>query len=190
MYKSTLRRKYKHLRDNIDPVQRQNAEAIITDKVTSMAEFTACDILFTFISSGSEISTAAIMDKARQLDKKLAAPVVTGKHDMCFIYISSVDGLKPGAYGILEPEFDKNKIALPTAKSFMLVPGFAFDASLNRLGYGGGYYDKYMAENPIVYKAGIGFYSQYTQSLLPHDDYDVPLDILITEKMIKKGVRK
>jgi 5-formyltetrahydrofolate cyclo-ligase len=125
-----------------------------------------------------------------ELGKQLAAPVVTGKHNMSFIYISSMDELKEGFCGILEPEYDEKKIALPTSDSLILVPGFAFDATLNRLGYGGGYYDKYMSENPEAYRIGIGFHSQYTQSPLPRESYDIPLDMLITDKMIKKGARK
>lgn len=190
MYKSTLRQKYRHLRNGIAAEERIAAQTLVTEKLISLDEFFNCDMLFSFISVGSEISTKAIIDKALKLGKTIAAPVVTGAHDMQFICFSSLDELKTGAYGIPEPVFEQSKIVTPTDKTLMLVPGFAFDPTLNRLGYGGGYYDKYMAENPAPIRAGLGFHVQYTTSHLPHDEYDVPLDILITDKLIKKGVRR
>lgn len=190
MYKSTLRTKYRHIRSSIPAEERELARAAVTERVLALDEFINCDKLFTFISSNSEISTTGIILRALSLGKTVAAPLVTGKHDMCFIQISSLDELKNGSYNIPEPEYNEEKILTPSDKTLLLVPGFAFDGTLNRLGYGGGYYDKYMAENPSPFRVGIGFSVQYTKSLLPHDDYDVPLDILITEKEIIKGDRK
>lgn len=188
VYKSTLRRKYRHLRDNLASDKRHQAETIIADRVISSDEFSKCDALFTFVSAGSEVSTEVIIQKALETEKKLAVPLVTGKHDMCFIYINSPEELKEGKFGILEPAYDERNVAEPDENSLLLIPGLAFDATMNRLGYGGGYYDKYLSSHPEPFKLGICFHIQYTQVHLPHDPTDIPVDMFITENLVKRGV--
>ncbi len=190
MYKSTLRRKYKLLRDSIDQSARELAEAVIAKRVIDTEQFQSSDTLFTFVPFGSEVGVAAIVDKALELKKSLAVPYVINKQEMCFIYINSFKELKKGSYGIMEPVFDLSNVAIPTENTLMLVPGLAFDAFLNRLGYGGGYYDRYLAQYPQPYKVGIGFFEQYTQSHLPHTEKDITLDIIITQSKIIKGAIK
>ena len=187
MFKSTLRRNYRHLRDSLPDDKRLRAENIIAERVISTPEFTNCDTLFTFISTKSEVSTAPIVSKALELNKKLAVPLVTGKHDMCFIYIDSPEELKEGKFGIPEPEYREDRIAFPDDKSLMLVPGLAFDADMNRLGYGGGFYDKYLSNYEDTFTIGICFHIQYTQVHLPHDPTDIPVKMFITENMIKRS---
>ena len=100
MFKATLRRKYKHMRDNMSEEARLRAENIVYQKVIESEEFISCDTLFAFASRGSEISTINIIQKAFEMGKNVAVPLVTGKHDMCFIYISSLEELKEGKFGI------------------------------------------------------------------------------------------
>lgn len=183
MCKNNLRRKYRQLRNEISLHLRQSAESVVTQRVTALKAFRECDTLFAFISAKAEISTEGIIQTAFELNKQVAVPLVLDKEKMCFIYISSLSDLKEGSFGIREPKYDSEKLAVPTKHSIMLVPALAFDKSLNRLGYGGGYYDRYMAENPAPLKTGIGFSVQYSEELLPRDEYDLPLDILITENI-------
>lgn len=183
MYKKALRKKYKQLRAEISPELRPNAENTITQRLTQLSAFKECDVLFAFISAKGEISTEGIIKRAFELNKRVAAPLVLNKEEMCFIYISSFSQLREGSFGIREPEYNPKRLALPTERSVMLVPGLAFDKALNRLGYGGGYYDRYMSEHPSALKIGIGYDVQYSEALLPRDKYDIPLDILITENI-------
>ncbi len=190
MYKSTLRKHYKHLRNNLDTKTRQTAEDIILSRIIQSDEFKRAESLFAFASHGSEVSTEGIINKAFELNKRVAFPRVINKEEMCFIYVSSLEELRAGSYGIWEPEYSEDKIALPDETTLMLVPALAYDAYLNRLGYGGGYYDRYLEKHTKPCKVGIGFHIQYTQSHLPHNPRDIPVDILITEKIIKKGAVK
>lgn len=184
MCKNSLRRKYRQLRNEIPLHLRQSAESVVTQRVTALKAFGECDTLFAFISTKSEVSTDGIISAAFELNKQVAVPLVLNIEKMCFIYISSLSDLKEGNFGIREPKYNIEKLAVPTEHSLMLVPGLAFDKSLNRLGYGGGFYDRYMSENSAPLKVGIGFSVQYSEEALPRDEYDLPLDILITEKLM------
>lgn len=182
MCKKELRKKYKQLRGGLTTAERLAAEKNITKKLTELKQFKECDTIFAFISAKGEVSTEGMILKAFELGKKVAVPLVLSSEEMCFIYINSLSDLKAGSFGIQEPEYNAEKIALPTDKSVMLVPGLAYDNDLYRLGYGGGYYDRYMAKHPSPFKVGIGFQVQYSEEPLPRDKYDLPLDLFITEK--------
>ena len=88
---------------------------------------------------------------------------------------------------ILEPESSSSVIKIPRARDFMLMPGVAFDVKRNRIGYGGGYYDKYLAYSEKIYKAALAYECQIFEAL-PCEEHDLKPDIIITEKRILSGV--
>jgi 5-formyltetrahydrofolate cyclo-ligase len=182
MDKKELRKKYKKIRADIAQIDRQNAESVISDSVTSLEKFKEADTIFAFVSSGTEVSTKEIINRALATSKKVAVPLVIGKHEMCFIYISSLEELVEGAYGISEPVYNEAKLAVPSDKSVMLVPGLAYDLNMYRLGYGGGFYDCYLTKHPQTYTIGIGFSVQYTTEPLPIEPNDIKLNLFISEK--------
>lgn len=191
MDKTELRRSYKKIRNNITDEQRQAAGQLITDKITAMSVFNSCDTLFCFIACGSEIPTQPLIEAAFECGKKVAVPRVMSKTEMVFIYITSLDGLETSAYGIPEPVYDESKKAVPTADSLIIVPGLVFDKRLYRIGYGGGYYDRYTSAYPQALKIGAAFDRQYTEDELPRDKFDKPVDLLVTsDGKIRENERK
>jgi 5-formyltetrahydrofolate cyclo-ligase len=180
--KKALRKQYKKIREEISQTDRIKAESVITDSVISLSQFKDSDILFTFISSGTEVNTSTIIGTAYESGIKVAAPLVTGKAEMCFILIDSLNDLKEGYYGIYEPVYNPKRLVTPTDRSLILVPGLAYDSELYRLGYGGGFYDKYLSEHKKGFTLGIGYNVQFTVQQLPREKTDVPLNGLITDK--------
>ena len=122
------------------------------------------------------LNVLEILEKKKYL---ISLPKVSNNNRMNFFQWSFKDPLKINKYGIPEP-VSKKKIF----PSVLLIPLLAFDNKLNRLGYGGGYYDRYISsslENDKIVKIGIGFSFQKVTSL-PINKYDKKLDFIITEK--------
>ncbi len=109
-----------------------------------------------------------------------ALPIVRNDQKMEFVSCNPNTVLQKGPYGILEPQ--EGKVILPTDFDVIIVPMVAFDENLYRLGYGKGYYDRYL-KNTNALKIGVAFECQKVCDIIPNQ-YDVPMDIIITEKKI------
>ena len=112
--------------------------------------------------------------------KKVAAPKVVGE-DMIFYQISQPEDLEPGYFGIREP-----KTSLPVADGedgLMIMPGVAFDNQRHRVGYGGGFYDRYLSKHTSHFTAALAFEFQMMEEV-PTEPTDLLPDVVITEKTI------
>lgn len=98
-----------------------------------------------------------------------------------FVDITSLAQLKPGNWGILEPE-ETSEIDLWGPNDLILVPGVAFDQFGNRIGQGAGYYDRFLSQNPQPQRWGIGFHQQFHDQELAHTHHDVRMGAIITER--------
>jgi 5-formyltetrahydrofolate cyclo-ligase len=149
---------------------RRVQELLLTSK-----EFQSAKIVGVYYAFGSEVKTDLIIEQARSLGKKVALPSVEGD-SLTFYELSSGRYLVKGRFGIMEPlpygQVD-DKIDL------LVVPGIAFDKKGYRLGYGKGYYDKYLAKKRIV-SIGLAYSFQLLEDL-PRDKHDERLDAIATE---------
>lgn len=136
------------------------------------AEFKKAQTVFSYVSAGSEVRTLSLIEEMLK-EKRVTVPYCTDKEgNMIAVEINSTDELKEGLFGIAEPinpkEFPKEKI------DFVIVPGIAFDNDGYRLGYGKGYYDRFLSDiNP--YKLGI-CKKEFLIEKLPHDEFDVKMN--------------
>lgn len=178
MDKDEIRQKFKAIRKGL--------AGEITYKFYDMPEYKKAKKIFCFYSFGSEIDTVKLIKSALADGKSVALPCVREKQSsMVFITIDSLDGLKKDRYGIPSPEYDENKIVLSDSNTLIAVPGLAFDDDFYRIGYGGGYYDKYLGENTYMSAVGICFEKQLTHRL-PRDEHDMTVDMIVTEKGIRR----
>ncbi len=174
MNKGEIRKKYKEIRKNI--------KGSVSAEFFETNAYRECQSVFLFAGFGSEIDTFRLIKKALNDKKRTALPYMTGRpHEMVFIEIDSVDRLIKNKIGISEPVFDENKIAVSDSKTLIAVPGLAFDKEGGRVGYGGGYYDKYLSENEYLAAVGLCFSVQIADEL-PKDEHDVNVDFVVTEK--------
>lgn len=141
-----------------------------------LPELEQADIISCFVSMRDEVSTAEMLDWCFSHQKTVAVPK-TLKHTLEFHVIHSRDDLKPGVFGVLEPE--GGEILSPDQFDLILVPLSAFDAQGHRTGYGKGYYDSILSH--CQKKIGLAFSCQCMSSIEP-DPWDVPLDHVVTEK--------
>jgi len=134
-----------------------------------------------YYPSNYEIDDLAILDLLEKKNFKVSLPIIKKDNQMNFYRWSRSDPLRVNKFGIPEPV--SSKIFYP---DILLVPLVAYDNNLNRLGYGGGYYDRYiekLEKTKKIIKIGLAFSFQKISSI-PIDQYDKRLDFIITEKEI------
>ena len=129
-----------------------------------------------------EADTLQIMKMFKQKGFKLCLPAISSKFDMNFYFWNLNDPLYVNKYGIPEPNSK-----LKVAPGILLIPMVAFDNKLNRLGYGGGYYDRFLKKNEQknILKVGLAITCQQVKKI-PANSFDKKMDYIITEKKIFK----
>lgn len=171
MDKRGLRERFIKERDNL--TDRAEKSAVIMDKLSGLREYVNARVVFCFLSFGSEADTSFIVKDAIA-GKSLYVPKIIGKA-MRTVKIDSNTEFKPGAFGILEPCAPPSDIT----PDVVIVPSVALSYGFDRLGYGAGYYDKYLADKQTV-KVAINF-DCFLLPSLPTENHDILMDIIITE---------
>lgn len=179
MTKKEARDYVKTCKANMTRQQITEKSKMIMDRICCLQEFVDAEEVLAYVNYNQEVETLPLIEQCLQQGKKVLVPKVYGDF-MKFHEIMSVSELKPGKYGILEP--DNERVCMPD-RGFMVMPGLAFDRQLNRAGYGGGYYDKYLFDRPYIFKAAVAFSFQIVESIQT-EEYDLRPDIVITEKEI------
>lgn len=134
-----------------------------------------------FLSFGSEINTDYIIRWLWQRKKRVFVPLCKPKtREMDIIPITTFDDVEPGYYGIREPKGHLRQRAAKTELDLIVVPAVAFDRSGFRVGYGGGYYDRFMTGLNIP-KIGLAFSCQLIPEV-PRDQYDQAVQGIVTEQ--------
>ena len=149
----------------------------ITDQVLKISEFVKAKHILAYADYNHEVMTRYIIEEAWKAGKEVAVPKVVGK-DMVFYRLTDFSQLEPGYFGIPEPvrgEIVKWEDAL------MVMPGVAFDPENNRVGYGGGFYDKYLKKHPNLHAIAIAFELQMYRKL-PFEEHDIKPEKVVTEK--------
>lgn len=191
--KVSLRRHFAALRDHLPPDIRTAAEAAIRDKLFSLPAWHDSPVVCGYTSMRSEISMLPVWERAHANGKDYALPVTvtTAKEGrMIFRRLPGFcpDRLISARFGIREPSEECPTLKLPDfAGALILVPGLAFDDRGFRIGYGGGYYDRFLAElkqaNIPVTTVGLVF-AVCHPSVLPDEPHDIPVDYVIDERRI------
>lgn len=173
MDKKELRKKYTKVRAEVE--DKDLKDKLIRKNLRELDLYKKAKSVFVFISYRSEVDTRGIIEDILADGKKLLVPLVKGS-EMIAVEVKGIDDLEPNKMGILEPK-DGEEV---TEVDLTLTPGLAFDKTGYRLGYGGGYYDKFFAKVDTI-RMGIGYYDQFVESLV-HEDYDKPLEYLLTDR--------
>lgn len=173
MEKKLLRKEYFKKRASIE--NREEKSEIIKNKLRELDLYKNAESVFIFISFKSEVNTHEMIKMIKEDGKKLLVPLVKSD-EMIATEINGIEDLQKNNMGILEPKDGDEE----TDIDLTITPGLAFDKEGYRLGYGGGYYDKFFEKNETIALA-IGFDQQRTD-FVPHEDYDKKVDYLLTDK--------
>ena len=179
--KNLIRKQMKQLRADMTRTERFEKSMQIFEKLITVPEFKRADRIYTYVSMDNEIDTIMLIDYSLSLEKRVFVPRVSGK-DMEFYEISDISELNPGYMGIYEPDINGREPDY-SRTGFMCMPGLAFDRSYNRIGYGGGFYDRYLSVDNKLYKAALAYEAQLLESI-PAQDGDVRPDMIVTEESI------
>lgn len=179
--KSSLREHFIRLLQEQDSVKRQSKSGQIASKLYGLPAFMKAKTVLFYASISSEVETFAMMQEAIRLRKKVALPSVEKiKKTMIPRVIDSLETIKPGQYGILEPIATADNAVDVNDLDAVIVPGIAFDKQGNRLGRGVGYYDRFLSTlNDRTTTIGIAFDFQIVDRL-PVEPHDVTLDCILS----------
>lgn len=176
--KSILRKKYLKIRRDIPSDSRFLQSKRITASFLSSDEYKNAMSIFAYVSLDDEVVTRELIERMLLDGKIVSVPFCDKEKNIMYpIRISSFADLKKGAYGIEEPEFCKEKVMAKKDIDITIVPMVASDRALNRLGYGGGYYDRFLAD---FNGKSIGFcFCECLAEELPADKFDIKLNRII-----------
>ncbi len=182
MDKNSIRKTILEQRKQISEEQRQVYSYKIAKNLYSLPQFQQSNAIYSYVSFKEEVITDAILSCALEQGKKVAVPKVQSKQ-IEFYYIQGKQDLEVGYWGIMEP-INTNTPA-HDKQVLLLMPGLAFDSNHNRIGYGGGFYDKYLAEHKDInfYKAALAFEFQVVPHI-PYEEYDKKVDCIITPNRV------
>lgn len=187
--KSLLRSRMIKKRDSILKDDRLSKSMIIKDTLFGIDEFNKAKTVLLYASYNSEVSTFAIMDECKKQGKHVAFPkcsLVDGVPNLTFYEVSKFSQLAGGYKGIPEPDTIKYNLKKISDKiDVVIVPGVCFDKNGNRLGYGKGFYDRFLKKYPNVYRIGIAFDEQICDDI-PTEKTDLAVNMIVTDKQIIK----
>ncbi len=172
----------KELRSRIRAQKRAMAEAEITEKSKKLGALFAASPLYQqaqtiygYLPYNQEVRTVAMLEQAMKDGKRVAVPKVVGD-DMVFIYLDDLTAVEKGYAGIPEPVADTPVADDPHA--LVLMPGLAFDPQGHRIGYGGGFYDKFLAAEPDHPTLALCYDFQMLEHL-ETEEFDIPVDCVL-----------
>lgn len=184
--KKELRKKTKAARDAVPKEIRRKKSGSIIKMILETSWFHDAKNILVYSAIGSEVTLDILYPLAWEKNKQLFFPKVNGKQ-MDFYKIHSQKQLTAGAFSVMEPDtghyplkrFDADIFV--QEQSVMLLPGVAFSPDGYRIGYGGGYYDRFLAMHQNLYTVGIAYHEQMVEKI-PAEVHDYRLDEIITDK--------
>ena len=176
--KKELRKQLLTKRRGLDENFRLQRDIQIYNKLMELPLIAEADTVFTYVSTEIEVDTILFIDAMLSFGKTVAVPKCEGK-EMRFYAIDSLADLQTGAFGILEPVGDDE--VTDFENSVCITPALSFNRDGYRLGYGGGYYDKYLSTHDTL-KIGVCYDEQYFD--FEREPFDVAMDIIVTPTKI------
>lgn len=179
--KQRLREERLAAREALSEQERSMLDDRITQKLLATSEYAEATTVLTYVSFSSEVSTRMFIECALRDGKTVAVPRCLPGHCLEFVAITSLDQLIAAPFGLLEPP--KELPALTEEQmdaSICIVPALLVDIKGYRLGYGAGFYDRFLSTFPGK-KICLAYQQNLSRTMLPHTAFDVAVDLVITE---------
>jgi len=179
-----LRKRILGARDRLSSAERSRKSLAVMNNFWQLPELSRWSTLFVYVDFRSEVETVELIKKCIGQGIRIAVPLVDASAvSMIPLQITDPENdLAPGYYNIPEPDLKKSPRVNPGEIDAAVIPGSVFDIYGGRLGYGGGYYDRFLVNDaPQAKRIGFAFELQLVDKV-PLEPHDQPLDILITEK--------
>ena len=187
--KIELRNNILNLRNALELNYKIELDEKIYNKLFNNELFIKAKNIFIYIGFGTEIDTKFIIKRALNENKNVYIPkIYKSDKSMKAIRLNSFDDLKENSMGILEP-IEDNEFINKKDIDLIIVPGVVFDENGNRIGYGGGYYDRYLEEIKLKNNKLVLAYEFQVLDCIIEEDHDIKVDYIITEEKIRKIVK-
>ena len=169
-------------RNSLTDEQYKTYGKLIEEKILYHPFYAKADTLLIYVSYQKEVPTHGIIKNALALGKHVFCPKVLSAGIMEFYKITSLEDIVCGFKNIPEPI----SLSIPYSpisydNTLMIMPLVGFDNDKNRIGYGGGFYDRYLKKNPFIARIGLAYECQKYDFLLPIEENDIKPDFIITE---------
>ncbi|RNA68923.1 5-formyltetrahydrofolate cyclo-ligase [Alteribacter keqinensis] len=180
--KRLMRNEVKHHLSKEDPEDLALKTSKIHNILFEQPEWKRAGNVGITLSVGREIDTYEILARGLEENKQMAAPKCDpDKKTLIFYHITSLEQLEDSFYGLKEPDLLKCKKVNEDDLDFLLVPGIVYSDKGYRIGYGGGYYDRFLSGNPSLYTCSLAYEIQLRDNL-PTEEHDIAVKSIITEK--------
>lgn len=182
--KQRLREEHLAAREALSEQERSVLDNRITQKLLATSEYAEATTVLTYVSVSSEVSTRMFIECALRDGKTVAVPRCLPGHCLEFVAIASLEQLVAAPFNLLEPAKE-----LPTVtedqknNSICIVPALLVDTKGYRLGYGAGFYDRFLSTYPGK-KICLAYQQSLSRTTLPHTEFDVAVDMVITESEV------
>lgn len=182
--KSEIRKDILYKRNSLSEYEIINNSKIISDRIISTKEYKNSESIGAYYPTGSEVKTFDIIKHSIERKKEVGLPRVIDSTKIEFFKImeDSFEKIKftKGKYGIFE---NATSTINMEKMDLLIIPGIAFDLQGNRLGYGKGYYDRFLSLRKVKYIIALAYETQIVNDI-PNNENDIPVDVIITEKRI------
>ena len=175
MDKKALRKKIREQKRAMTPAQIEEASRKLAEQFLATEAYRNAKTVYGYLPYNQEVRTVPILERALADGKRVAVPKVYDD-EMRFICLTDLTQVETGYAGIPEPIGDGPVADDPTA--LVLMPGLAFDREGHRIGYGGGFYDKFLAAEPTHPTVALCYAFQMVEEL-PTEEFDVPVDLVL-----------
>ena len=183
--KEELREKMLTKRANLTPIEREEKSRVIKEKLFNQSEFKRAKTIMFYVAFRKEVETEQMIKESLAAKKEVVVPITDQEKKQ--LYLSQLKDydreLEAGTYGIKKPAADYYRPIKQDKLDLVVVPGVAFDTQGNRLGYGGGYYDRLLAGLTSVSRVGVSFEQQVAANIAAAE-HDQPVNKIITEERI------
>ena len=180
--KQALREQMRSCRKGISIIEMSELSARVCMRILEMDKYRAAKRVLAYASVNNEVSLRGLIRQMLDEGKEVYLPVVRDRLRMDAVRVYALDDLKKGAFNVLEPT--GGEVIAPQELDLVLVPGMAFDRAGYRLGYGKGYYDRFLAR---FGGRMIGIcYHECVRRRLPHGRYDRPVELLVTDSYLRR----
>ena len=179
--KQRLREERLAAREALSEQERSVLDDRITQKLLATSEYAEATTVLTYVSVSSEVSTRMFIERALRDGKTVAVPRCLPGHCLEFVAITSVEQLVAAPFNLLEPAKELPALTEDQKNnSICIVPALLVDTKGYRLGYGAGFYDRFLSTYPGK-KICLAYQHNLSKTMLPHTEFDVPVDMVITE---------
>lgn len=184
--KNILRKRYLKLRKEYPLFERFYENTLLQKTILDSKLWKNSEVIALYHSFNNEVDTTLLFQNGMKTNKIILLPKILKNHHMIMTRFNPHESLTYNKYGILESSSKHQSVIDKENIDLMIIPALAIDKAGYRLGYGGGYYDRYLENQTHICKIGLAYSFAFTKKTLPHNQTDISVDYVATVNGLKR----